>query len=99
MGVKTTFLLKKFNTILLTFRSAILGRGKLVQMTSGNFPRWRTTVRGLYDKNSASLYCFTSDVTYKCYKRLVYTHPDLLARFCKINLSNAKNSAGIFFQA
>ena len=43
MGVKTTFLLKKFNTILLTFRSAILGRGKLVQMTSGNFPRWRTT--------------------------------------------------------
>ena len=40
---------------------------------------------------------FTSDVMYKLYKRLVYTHPDLLARFCKINLSNAKNSAGIFF--
>ena len=29
---------------------------------------------------------------YKRYKRLVYSPPDLLARFCKINLSNAKNS-------
>ena len=28
----------------------------------------------------------------KKYKRLVYTSPDLLARFCKVNLSNAKNS-------
>ena len=45
------------------------------------------SVRGLYDKNSASHYCFNSDVMYKCYKRLVYTHPDLLARFCKVNLS------------
>ena len=34
---------------------------------------------------------------YKWYKRLVYMHPDLLARYCKINLSNAKNSVGIFF--
>ena len=25
-------------------------------------------VRGLYDKNNASLYCFTSDVMYKKYK-------------------------------
>ena len=33
----------KKNTILLTFLSAILGRGKLAQMTSGYFPRWRTT--------------------------------------------------------
>ena len=37
------------------------------------------SVRGLYDKNSASWYCFTSDVMYKKYKRLVYTPPDLLA--------------------
>ena len=29
-------------------------------------------------------------VMFKSYKRLVYTHPDLLARFCKVNLSNAK---------
>ena len=28
-------------------------------------------VRGLYDKSNASLYCFTSDVMYKKYKRLV----------------------------
>ena len=27
----------------------------------------------------------------KKYKRLVCTHPDLLARICKVNLSNAKN--------
>ena len=27
------------------------------------------------------------------YKRLVNTPPDLLARFCTANLSNAKNSA------
>ena len=46
--------------------------------------------RGLYDKNSASRYCFTSDVIYKKYKRLVYTSPDVLARFCKVNLSNGK---------
>ena len=39
-------------------------------------------VWGLYDKNSASYYCFTSDVMYKKYEMLVYTHPDLLARFC-----------------
>ena len=46
-----------------------------------------------YDKNSASYYCFTSDVMYKWYKRLVYTHPDLLTIFCKVNLSNAKKLA------
>ena len=36
---------------------------------------------------------------YKWYKRLVYTctHPDLLARFCKVNLSNAKKFGLIFF--
>ena len=33
---------------------------------------------------------FTSDVMYKKYKRLVYTPSDLLARFCKANLSNTK---------
>ena len=33
-----------------------------------------------------------------CTKRLVYTPPDLLARFCKANLSNGKNSAGFAFQ-
>ena len=30
-------------------------------------------------------------------QKIIYTHPDLLPRFCKINLSNTKNSAGIFF--
>ena len=33
------------------------------------------------------------DVIYKKYKRLVYVPPDLLARFCEVNLSKAKNSA------
>ena len=42
--------------------------------------------------NTAS---FTSDVMYK---RLVYTPPDLLARFCEANLSNRKNSSGFAFQ-
>ena len=55
------------------------------------------SVRGLLDKNSASYYYFTSNVMYKWYERLVYTHPDLLARFCKVNLSNAKNSCLILF--
>ena len=54
------------------------------------------SVRGLYDKNSTSG-CFTSDVMYKWYKRLVYTQPDLLARFCKVNLSNAKKFGLICF--
>ena len=34
---------------------------------------------------------------YKKYKRLVYTSPDLLARFCKVNLSNAKKVRLICF--
>ena len=55
------------------------------------------SVRGLYDKNSTSWYCFTSDAMYKWYKRLVYVHPDLLTRFCKVNLSNAKKLGLIFF--
>ena len=50
------------------------------------------SVRGLYDK-----YCFTSDVMYKKCKRLVYTHSDLLARICKVNLSNAKKCGLICF--
>ena len=41
------------------------------------------SVWGLYDKNSASYYCFTSDVMYEWYKRLVYTHPNLLTGFCQ----------------
>ena len=68
----------------------------LVKMASKTVTRFIVklvvlSVRDLYDKNSASYYCFTSDVMYKWYERLVYTHPDLLARFCKVNLSNAKN--------
>ena len=39
-------------------------------------------------------YCFTSDVMYKKYKRLV---SDLLARICKVNLSNAKKFGLICF--
>ena len=44
-------------------------------------------------------YCFTSDVMYKKYKRLVYTPPDLLARICKVNLAcrTQKNSAWFVF--
>ena len=52
------------------------------------------SVRGLYDKQ----YCFISDGMYKKYKRLVYTPPDLLARFCKVNLSKATPLAWFVFQ-
>ena len=48
-------------------------------------------------KNSASKYCFTADVRNKKYKIWVYTLPDLLARFCKVNLSNAKRFGLICF--
>ena len=41
-------------------------------------------------------YCLTSYVMCKWYKRLVYTYPALLARLCKVKLSNAKNSACFF---
>ena len=34
-----------------------------------------------------------STVSPHVYKRLDYTPSDLLARFCNVNLSNAKNSA------
>ena len=40
---------------------------------------------------------FTSDVMYKEYKKLVYTLPDLLARICEVNLSNAKKFGLICF--
>ena len=33
----------------------------------------------------------------RCQRPLVYTSPDLLARFCKVNLSNAKKFGLIFF--
>lgn len=39
---------------------------------------------------------FTSDVMYKNCKSLVYTPPHLLARFCKVSLSNPKNLACFF---
>ena len=51
------------------------------------------SVRGLYDKK----YCFTSDVMFKKYKKLVYTPSDLLARICKVNLSNAKKMRSDLF--
>ena len=37
-----------------------------------------------------------SDVMYKKYKRLICTHPDLLARFSKVNLSNVKIRPDLF---
>ena len=40
----------------------------------------------------------TSDVVYKKNKRLVYTFPDLFAKFFKVNLSNLKYSAWFVFQ-
>ena len=52
-----------------------------VQYLSWKIVKYCILVRGLYDKQ----YCFTSDVMYKKYKRLVYTASDLLARFCKVN--------------
>ena len=52
---------------------------------------WVQVVVGLYDKQA-------SDVLYKKYIRLIYTPPDLLARFCKVNLLKAKNSAWFVFQ-
>ena len=43
-------------------------------------------------KKKHPIVLFTSDVIYKKKKRLVFTPPDLLARFCKVNLSNPKKS-------
>ena len=42
---------------------------------------------------------FTSDAMHKKYKWLAYTSPDLLARFCKVNLTNTKNPAWFFILA
>ena len=52
-----------------------------------------------FTKNTASLVLFTSDAMYKKYKWLPYTSSDLLARFCKVNLSNTKNSVWFFILA
>ena len=45
------------------------------------------------------LVLFTSDVMHKKYKRLLYIPPDLLARFCKVNLAcrRQKNRPDILF--
>ena len=48
-------------------------------------------------KKQHPIVLFTSDVIYKKNKRLVYMPRDLLARFCKVNLSNPKKSAYFFF--
>ena len=57
MGIKN-------NTILLyTFRSAILGRGKLAQMNSGYFPRWRTTRHSFPDPLNFSRW-WSSQISY-----------------------------------
>ena len=54
-------------------------------------------VWGLYDKNSASYYCFASDVMYKKYEMLVYTQPDLLAKFNLSKLVERKKFCLICF--
>ena len=41
--------------------------------------------------------CFTSDVMYKKYKRLVYTSPDLWARFVKQTCRTQKIRPDLFF--
>ena len=50
-------------------------------------------------KKQRLIVLFTSGVMCEKYKRLVYTPPDLLARFFKVNLSNTKNSALFFIFA
>ena len=42
---------------------------------------------------------FTSDAMHKKYKWLAYTSPDLLARFCKVNLTNTISPAWFFISA
>ena len=60
---------------------------------------WNTAlfVPGLYDKTSASWYCFTSDVMYKWYKRLVCTHLDSLGKILQSKLVEHKKFGLIFF--
>ena len=48
------------------------------------------------EKKKRLIVLFTSGLMYKKYKKLVYTPPDLLPRFFKVNLSNTKSSA-LFF--
>ena len=54
-------------------------------------------VWSLYDKNSASYYFFTGDVMYKKYEMLVYTQPDLLAKFYLSKLVGRKKFGVICF--
>ena len=49
-------------------------------------------------KKQCLIVLFTSDVMYKKYKRLAYTSPDLLARFCKAKLVEHKKFGFIFIQ-
>ena len=60
---------------------------------------WEIVKYCILSEVCTSSYSFTSDMMYKKYKRLVYRHPGLLARFCKIKLPNAKNLAWFVFQA
>ena len=47
-------------------------------------------------KKNHLIVLFTSDAMYKNYKWLAYTSPDLLVRFCTVNLSNTKNLVSFF---
>ena len=49
-------------------------------------------------KKQRHIVLFTADVMYKKHKRLAYTSPDLLARFCKAKLAEHKKFGFILFQ-
>ena len=53
--------------------------------------------RSVWLKKLRLIVLITSDVILKKHKRPVYTLPKLVARICKVNLSNTKKSAFFFF--
>ena len=98
MFIQTLYSLQLAGRYIGDFRNFFSGFAKSPRVLRSS---WILNECNLYFKTVK--YCILSEVCMiktapHSTKRLVYTPPDLLARFCKANLSNGKNSAGFAFQ-
>ena len=80
-------------------RASIVLNIEWVGICLKNCEKLQLCQRSKKKKKQRLIVLFTSGLMYEKYKRLVYTPPDLLPRFFKVNLSNTKNSALFFIFA
>ena len=91
--------MKTFNNVInsiiccaMEARTSIVLNIEIVQFVLQNYEKLLSEVC-MIKKHLIVIYT----IIHYIYKRLVYTSPDLLAIFCKVNLSNTKKSAYFLF--